>query len=1577
MAYNQPSFLLAVAILLYLSSFLLLAALRITTGVSIQRLGYLSLRRISYTLKDGIRIEIRSVGLLLHRPTFAQPTWLSLLLNELHVIIDPESLGRHDADTERVLDGDLTPSGLPDASRPDPTHPGQDRGPDRDRVQMEAGRSQIWKEMTRIKEGIQRVHQKIYWLRLLDVVVRNATGTIQGVGEVQVGNLTVAVDLRQKLVDWTPLFHHDHPSPKTRRPAEWTFTVRSVFFKPNGKDALGILDHCSLSVHGFLRPDLNGLHRSTISLKCGRILIPQDDLLDAAQTIHRARTRHRAPEGLRPTTGPPIVTDVMEELGMSGTREERILRTVSDSKEFVSSLLRGIEEVQLAMSFVRITKEIHDVRPSGQPLYLSISMKEVAMDLHRLDPRSPAHQMYFPSADVSHQALLAGIGFSIDLVDGHRAPERLVRVPMATVTVKTTLPSKTFNSLESTSAADRNANIMFANGVITSPSLDVDPRHLPIILAFARSKPKPRRQGSPPRYRLISRLLPKASVKFSVHEPVIRVALPAIERKGKGTDEYDLLISSISSIAIDLESLHSIEAESDYSLACGLRVRSHHLYYQTLSRARYDLLTSDTLELKLRVSASLSLHVDASGSLQTLSVHLVRPEISDGVGQIVQQLRLDVKAEKVETNLAHRESNALRNMPPWLVQFNLTGSNFSVEVAGVDQEVSKQTRGVALRLQSWTAEYKSQRTPMNGPYPARRGLGHRSLKTDDALRDSARASPGPPRIQNPTDGRRLAVHVHELEGFVIDSIDRCESEAFLRLPRCEVALSTLSDAQGSILHVRSYLRTLLIQYNLYRYYALGIAAMLLRKLFMGEGDRTLEKLEAQDLFSTDHLPSRPTDDRNLPASPRSTPELMTLDLKAGLVQLKASLPSDPQMMLQMYALEVGNHRWTSRHFQASLVRLLTRPPKVPGVWTRIACIKNPRLDFRDVRRRSGTKLSHERSIDLSADAVRLAVPHQLVVYKIFDNIANTAKATKQLQHRFQTGTNDYILDKGPEGPKAIPRITCRMRSFLMELEDGLFERKLAMIYRVGLVEQTQRLAREAAFYAKTDRLREAEQKRVPSRPPVRSAATRKVSKVGPISEGEPQPKTSRPPAPYQPPSDPRKLRYDREGKCGLSDDASLGASEAWTRLQQLNAQGWKKRIDWGSDFQRNVMKEIRGVFWGTDELPEGVHETETILEYPRRPSLMAFMIRDFRVVVDKPSFPVNDYPKFLHRIGKGMPFDMQYSLLIPTSIQLDMGETRLSLRDYPIPMLHIPSIRPTQPPRLPSWSLRTDFIIAEEFRDEESIRHVKVSVVPPSKSTSDDPPGGFAVDVRRTVSPVKTYSDLNVEIHTGHPTGIVWATSYQPAIQDMMMVIETFSKPPMDPSERTGFWDKIRLAFHSRANVSWTGDGDVHLMLKGKFGLPVGDFSPTHRSVRLGSRDPYVVTGYGAGFVMCWRNDVKWRVCQEDDPRKFMTVDSGEYVLAIPDYSHHARRSMNTETPRSDTVSANSTFRSGALFKKVIMKLAGNVQWLAGLVFERDLAGGGRTFDFRPHYKVVLKTPDFAKAPEGEVSHPSRNKNQC
>lgn len=134
----------------------------------------------------------------------------------------------------------------------------------------------------------------------------------------------------------------------------------------------------------------------------------------------------------------------------------------------------------------------------------------------------------------------------------------------------------------------------------------------------------------------------------------------------------------------------------------------------------------------------------------------------------------------------------------------------------------------------------------------------------------------------------------------------------------------------------------------------------------------------------------------------------------------------------------------------------------------------------------------------------------------------------------------------------------------------------------------------------------------------------------------------------------------------------------------------------------------------------------------------------------------------------------------------------------------------------------------------------------------------------------------------------------------------------------------------------------------------------------LGSRDPYCITGFGAGFVMCWRKDVQWDIHTSNDPKEFMSVTSGEYVLAVPDYSHEARYSYQYSLNDGDESSIGSTKKS-ALFKKVVMKLSGHVRWLAGLVFERS-TDDGRSFDFRPHYEVVLRNPHYIRTAERAVS---------
>lgn len=1410
MSFLNPYFVSGLLLLLYLSSFVVLAIFRIATGISIQRCGYFSLKRIAYTPKDGVQVDIRGLGLVLHRPTFAQPTWVSLRVTELKFTVDVRALGGGtDAAGKTPLE---VSQGAPLASiQSQAVASKSSQNPSRS-SESTSSRSQLWKRLTQVKDRIKQLHHKIHWLCLVDVEALKTSLVITDLCSFELGRLTVAVDTRRKTVDRGRLFQHKKVPADDQRPVEWIFTVKSVLFTLDGDESLEVLDICTLNVHGLLYKELAGLRDASISLKLGRIHIPYDELLACKTRIAQCLV---GPENhTTEIEDANSFTDVIEEWGRLGSKESEIVQTVSDSKEFVSSILRGIQEIQMAISFVGLTKAVESIQPAGSPLFLNVAMNEFGVDMYRLDPKSPAHRMYFSSKDIAHQALLAGISIGISLGDGMGKPERILYVPMATMTVKTTLPSKTLVSSKDENVAERNANILFANLVVTSPSIDVDPKHMPLILALAQARqarPKATFMGTD-RHHLISRLLPKANIKVSVHEPVVRVALPPANVKLLNTDEYDMLICSISSISLDVESSHASGGKLHYALSSNLRISANQLYYHTASGERHNLLTTDTFELKVQVTASPDVSVVASGDIKTFFVHMVRPEISGGVRQIVQQLSKKIDLDSLQHSKSSTSRNFLRSLPCWLVQFQLQGSNFGVDVAGVDYDVSTDTRGISLQLESWTAEYKIQRdVELEKPRPRRRKASKLSITEEPTIKIRPPTGLGEKK-SNTTDARRLTMHVRGLEGFIVEGMDHVESESLISLPRFEVAFSTSSDSHGPIFHLNSYVKALHIQYSLYRYYAVGVAFTVLRKAFFfdmhspsAEAAPRQQPSQTNDMIEESAL--------NVPV------ELFCVDVKMEMLQIKGTMPADPPMMLQVFGLEAGRHRWAVPFLKSRLVRLYAEAPQVRSAWARIVTLKNLRVDLRENRRKTGRIVSNERSVDVTTELIRVGVPHQLVIHQIFDNFANILKATEQLHHRFKTGTNEYILRKRPEGPKKVPRISLRSKTMLFELDDGPFEWKLGSIYRTGLIEQKQRLARQEAFVTKVRNMEEAQQHRGSSRYRTHTSYTQQRSEHAQHQDSPDRNEASESPRRGRLPSPQSKhrhnWRYDRDGKCSLTGSAKISAEEAWLKLQEYNAQSWKKRIDGTYKVQSNGMKEIRALFWGKDEVPDVDMTPEKILCMPERPGLMSTLISDLHIVIDKPSFPIGEYPKFLHKVGKGMPLDMDYTLVIPLSVQIDMGEARVTLRDYPLPLIHVPANRPEQSPRLPSWSLKTDFVIAEEWRGSESTKHVQVEVIPPEKFSDEMVKGGFDIDVRRTVAQVKTYSDVEIIINSSAPTSITWGPSYQPAIQNMMMIIEGFTKPQVDPSDRCGFWDKIRLSVHSRVNVMWKGDGDVHLKLKG------------------------------------------------------------------------------------------------------------------------------------------------------------------
>jgi len=275
MAIINLSFVVGVIAIFYLSTLLLFAILRIFTGVSIQRIGFAGLRRIGYSPRDGIRLEIRGLGLQVHRPTFAQPTWISLVITESRLSVDPSRLAQPAASDAVIARTDVAVSPNSSSSEAPTT---EHASPDQ--------KASVWSRLTNVKNRIKQLQGKITWLQLLDVVAQRTSVNVVGVGAFEVGSFLLQVDTRKVTVDRSRLFQHN-PQKTEQLPAEWTLVFRTVCFIADGGEPEEMLDYGVLNIHGFLNPKVAGLRDASVSIKVGRLNLPYDVLNDAISKIGR------------------------------------------------------------------------------------------------------------------------------------------------------------------------------------------------------------------------------------------------------------------------------------------------------------------------------------------------------------------------------------------------------------------------------------------------------------------------------------------------------------------------------------------------------------------------------------------------------------------------------------------------------------------------------------------------------------------------------------------------------------------------------------------------------------------------------------------------------------------------------------------------------------------------------------------------------------------------------------------------------------------------------------------------------------------------------------------------------------------------------------------------------------------------------------------------------------------------------------------------------------------------------------------------------------------------------------------
>ncbi|KAJ7764981.1 golgi-body localization protein domain-containing protein [Mycena maculata] len=530
------------------------------------------------------------------------------------------------------------------------------------------------------------------------------------------------------------------------------------------------------------------------------------------------------------------------------------------------------------------------------------------------------------------------------------------------------------------------------------------------------------------------------------------------------------------------------------------------------------------------------------------------------------------------------------------------------------------------------------------------------------------------------------------------------------------------------------------------------------------------------------------------------------------------------------------------------------------------------------------------SIEIEADNARLRIPYGFVLANLILDISLVIKTARHLARICILGQYHAMPTPEAEGPKSVPKLVLNIRSLSAEAADDPFESKLGLSFRTGLDAAKNRKDREEAFNAKVQSILTAE------------TFSRDVDSPD----------------------------YN------FNANHSISIDEARERLDEVHSVDWGMRLSVAKNRQvrdeEGVMRKHQGAHGQkvAKLIPNLVQVTPSLPV----PPLIRLLLTNITLNLGPPSFPMNKLPEFMHKQGHGLPLDTEFSLLVPMHINFGLSSLRVTLRDYPLPLVDIPA----QPDKtLLVFDFDSDLIVAEEMGTRLSVDWVDCPVVSPDYGLPGAAP--FSLSVPKTIMSVKSYANPVIGVTATAATTFSWGVSYGPGIQDLMRVVETLSSGPRDLSPGVGFWDKMRLIFHWSVRAQFAGE--VRFQMKGL-------------------RDPYNINGAGAGFVFAWQGNPKLLIAQPNNDGELIQVYSESMVIAIPDFSSLMPKSKRKPHQQADKDRPRP-------FQKICAKFGSGVCFGIGFVMERACGPECSTcigspyqrkcriYDFLSHYQVKLE----------------------
>lgn len=435
------------------------------------------------------------------------------------------------------------------------------------------------------------------------------------------------------------------------------------------------------------------------------------------------------------------------------------------------------------------------------------------------------------------------------------------------------------------------------------------------------------------------------------------------------------------------------------------------------------------------------------------------------------------------------------------------------------------------------------------------------------------------------------------------------------------------------------------------------------------------------------------------------------------------------------------------------------------------------------------------------------------------------------------------------------------------------------------------------------------------------------------------------------------------------EDAGNLFRAAQDQLRKFDAAEWIRRfrnaLAEQSKREQLLLQKLQGRYG-----PEIADSPLPLTHSNRECPLARAVFTGFNLQLRAPSFLLseNGVKDYLQEVG-GMPQDRSFCLLVPLHLKWTVSDAKIALRDYPLPLLHLPKASTARRDQRPAWEFESDVVIAEQVPAADAIRKTVQEVVPPTSSRP-----GHDIMVPRSGMPTQSYGRPHIHLASEHHVTIGWGNSIQPALSDVARVVDSLSKPSPDPSPRIGFWDKLPLVVHGSLTV--VSDADLHLHLKG-------------------SRDPYSLNGSAAGFVKIWQGNVKLLLNHDNADRELLQILSDKYILAVPDLEHYDDAAAAGLDFGGDSDSEDFTTRyedrtqskspaPDVKIDKTLGVLVNGVRWGMGFRCERTCARGQcsrdepcegnkfqrkcRFFDFKPHYDVKTRIDPGPKDEWGKVS---------